>query len=80
MKRKEKGTRGCPFKGGNVVQPNTSAVLVKTLHEWGNRRQLKASRKRHVHANQGKTKDFRLSHKPMKFEETQREKEHQDIK
>jgi hypothetical protein len=34
-KRKEKGTRGCPCKGGNVVQPNTSATLVKTLHEWG---------------------------------------------
>jgi hypothetical protein len=34
-KRKEKGTRGCPFKGDNVVQPNTSTILVKILHEWG---------------------------------------------
>ncbi|CAB4036501.1 P2X purinoceptor 7-like, partial [Paramuricea clavata] len=88
VKRKENGTRGCRCKGRNVEcsdkcrcgtrdKPCKNRAMTENMGRERDNRSEKATDTR---AKQGKEKGFRLSSKPTESEETQREKEHKDVK
>ena len=59
----------------SIILTIASAILFQATADDNSRQSEKATR-----VNKGRAKGFRLSHEHMESEETQREKEHNDVK
>ncbi|XP_028416756.1 uncharacterized protein LOC114540966 [Dendronephthya gigantea] len=86
---KRKGNRGCPCKGNNSLcsseckcgtsaKPCKNREIVENPDRERDDRSRPAARTRAK--SSGGAQGFRLSHNPMESEESQREKEHKDVK